>query len=64
MIRWLTRSLTHRVRPLQDLPADDELPEDAVAGCGWFDSSLDLKRGLEVRELAWSEMSPAGLMGI
>ena len=32
---------------------------DDCLGCGWFDSSFDLKRGLEVRELTWSGLFPA-----
>lgn len=33
-------------------PVDDELPQPAepVWGCGWFDSSLDLRQGLRVIE--------------
>jgi hypothetical protein len=54
MIRMLARALTPHVVPLPVLPVDDELPEaQESAGCGWFDSSLDLKQGLEVRELSW-----------
>lgn len=35
-----------RVRPEPQPQADDERP----LGCGWFDSSHELERGLQVRE--------------
>jgi hypothetical protein len=53
------RRLQHgRVRPVQGTErapgsgADDELPQlpEAPWGCGWFDSSLDLREGLAVIE--------------
>lgn len=37
------------VMPLE-LPAVPEVP-----GCGWFDSSQDLRSGLELVEVAWEE---------
>lgn len=40
---------------LPPLPSADD---EAVLGCGWFDSSFELRHGLEVTELstfdAWS----------
>jgi hypothetical protein len=37
--------------PRPDAPAQAAGPLDDTAAGGWFDSSLDLRRGLEVREL-------------
>ncbi|MEJ6003181.1 hypothetical protein [Paucibacter soli] len=41
-------------------------PQQPSANCGWFDSSLELRQGLDVHELSdlellalWSEIKPA-----
>lgn len=50
--RWFTRrqsAVRRPPRPLPDIAADDDMPPK---GSAWYDSSLDLKRGLLVRECA------------
>jgi hypothetical protein len=42
----------HGAHLLQALPAEAAELEALPAGCGWFDSSLDLSRGLAVVEHA------------
>ncbi len=44
------RRYTSERAPAPDRPADAPPPEASV--CGWFDSSLDLRQGLAVSELA------------
>lgn len=44
--------------------ADDDTPQDApqderAASCGWFDSSLELRRGLAVAECSLEDWSAA-----
>jgi len=41
------------------LEALDERPEEPSAGPGWYESSWDLRCGLEVREAPWSEAMTA-----
>jgi hypothetical protein len=51
---WFTRSAAPKAACMHRLPADrvDELPVEPERpwGCGWFDSSLDLREGLAVFE--------------
>jgi hypothetical protein len=55
-LRILTRYPASAPPPLWSPPDMAELPEEAVpAGCGWFDSSHELNRGLLVREHATPE---------
>lgn len=58
---FITRSISNPFAPPRAVqePSDDECADDG-AGCGWFDSSFELKQGLEVRELAWTD--PAAFM--
>ncbi len=47
--------------PLPDWMADEPAPEEEAPGCGWFDSSADLKSGLSVTEHASAERLAAAL---
>jgi len=38
--------------------ADNDSPEDAPLGNGWFDSSFELRRGLEVIEWVLPDLGP------
>lgn len=52
---WITLpQLLRRRSPVATTrrPAVPAADEDTTTGCGWFDSSHDLHRGLCVRELA------------
>lgn len=48
-------------RPGRDLLQDEPAPEEAAPGCGWFDSSADLRSGLAVTEHASAERLAAAL---
>jgi hypothetical protein len=52
LARWLSRrrpaTPRRRAMPSEDTTAADTPPR----GCAWYDSSLDLRRGLVVREVA------------
>lgn len=54
--RWRPRPAAPKPR-LEDLlqlelPAPEPPPEERAQGCGWFDSSHDLRAGLQVQEHA------------
>jgi hypothetical protein len=56
ILSWLSkRSRPARVPPRAPLPAPEA--EDGPSGCGWFDSSHELHRGLLVTE----HLSPDGV---
>ena len=60
---WVTRKASRTAgdvhRPLADLV--DELPVEPERpwGCGWFDSSLDLRQGLAVIEHVHGDLALA-----
>jgi hypothetical protein len=45
-----------RARPGSDKP--EAAPEERAEAGGWFESSYDLNRGIEVAELDWFDMTP------
>ncbi len=65
MIDLLARLLTPRRRvpvpPPPDGPATAEDADEAPAGCGWFDSSHELRAGLVVVEHASADAVAASL---
>jgi hypothetical protein len=58
----LTRSIFPRtpVPPRARAGADkpEPTPEERPEAGGWFESSYDLNRGIEVAELDWLDMAP------
>jgi len=52
-----------RPAPLRQLPRASHLGEadDGFAGCGWFDSSHDLRRGLLATEVPPDDLMPLSL---
>lgn len=57
MPHWLSRkpwrssaALPPARRPVPGAEPPPEPPDERVLGCGWFDSSHELQRGLQVKE--------------
>ena len=57
-MRWTRRATVARPRFQIELPTLDD-PDDALPGCGWFESSWELRRGLAVIE--GPALDPLGL---
>jgi hypothetical protein len=55
LLRHLLKPAPRPASP--DVQAPPEA-DDPAAPCGWFDSSHDLRRGLDVVELAWHDTLP------
>ncbi len=58
LLPWARRAkVPVRRRPAPAQPAEGaDAPEERFHGCGWFDSSHELQRGLRVREDAAAEL--------
>jgi hypothetical protein len=63
-LNWLNRSPARTRRPARPVPPDwvnarvDQPPgepDERPCGCGWFDSSHELNRGLQVTEISSPE---------
>lgn len=62
--RWLTGARSAAPRPGPPAPAEigepaDPIDDDRPRGCGWFDSSFELRRGLAVVEHGAAELALA-----